>query len=102
MSSAHGVAGLLGAAAFVSSLAVVQAARGDIGDWTSHYVSDFANGTLGWLFVLGTALHGIGNLALGAGLREQAGAERLGRWAVLLFGLAAALVQPLEPRGQRV
>lgn len=82
--------GLLGAVAFVSSLLVVQAVRGDIDDWTSHYVSDFANGRLGWVFVLGTALHGIGNLALGAGLRELAGAERLGRWAALLFGLAAA------------
>lgn len=68
----------------------MQAVRGDIGDWTSHYVSDLANGTLGWLFTLGIALHGIGNLALGAGLRELADGERLGRWAALLFSVAAA------------
>ncbi len=87
---AYGIAGLVGAIAFLASLAVVHAVRSDIADWTVHYVSDFANGPLGWVFVLGAALHGTGNLALGAGLRELAGEHRLGRWAALLFMLAAA------------
>lgn len=87
--SLYGLAALAGALAFVSSLLVVHVARVDIGDWTTHYVSDFANGRLGWLFVLGTALHGAGNLALSLGLRESLGARWLSRSAVLLFALAA-------------
>lgn len=85
-----GLAGLLGALAFVASLLVLHGARADVADWTTHYVSDFANGRLGWLFVLGTALHGLGNLALSLGLRDSLDAHRLRDRAVLLFSLAAA------------
>ncbi len=79
----------MGAFAFASAVLVLQAVRADA-DWTTHYVSDFANGRLGWLFILGTALHGIGNLALSFGLRRALGAHRLRDGAVLLFALAAA------------
>lgn len=87
--SLYGLAGLLGALAFVSSLLVLHGARAEV-DWTTHYVSDFANGRLGWLFVLGTAFHGIGNLALSLGLRRALGAHPLRGWAVGLFALAGA------------
>lgn len=85
----YGLASLLGASAFVASVVAVHGARAEV-DWTTHYVSDFANGRLGWLFVLGTAVHGIGNLALGLGLRRALGPQPLGGWAARLFALAAA------------
>lgn len=73
----------------MASLVALHGARAEL-DWTTHYVSDFANGRLGWLFVFGTALHGIGNLALGLGLGRALGPHPLGGWAVRLFALAAA------------
>lgn len=85
----HGLAGLLGAVAFASSLVVLHSLRPEI-DWLRHYVSDFANGRLGWVFVVATALHGLGNLALDAGLRRSLEPGPLRAAAVLLFGLAAS------------
>lgn len=84
-----GLAGLLGASLFAASLVVLHWARGDI-DWARHYVSDFANGRLGWVFVAGTVVHGVGNLALSLGLRRSLNPGPLRDRAVLLLGLAAA------------
>lgn len=97
-------AGLLGAVAFASSLAVLHAAVTDI-NWMRHYVSDFANGPLGWVFVSSAAVHGLGNLALGFGLYQSL---EPGRWrgrAAALLGLAAigvviAALFPIDPEGQ--
>ena len=87
--TAYGIAGLLGASLFVSSLILLHLTRTDI-DWTRHYVSDFANGRLGSVFVFGILVHGLGNLALDLGLRRSLGPGPLRAWAVVLFGLSAA------------
>lgn len=84
-----GWAGMLGVVLFSASLIVLHAASTDI-DWTHHYVSNFATGFLGWLFVSAALVHGLGNLALSVGLGSSLGPGRLRAWAVALFGLAAA------------
>lgn len=99
----HGLAGLAGALTFVLVVVLLQSARTDI-DWKAHYVSDFANGRWGILFVIGAMVHGLGNLALCAGLRRSLVPGRLRAGAVLLFGLAAlgimaAAVFPTDPGG---
>ena len=99
----YGVAGLLGAVVFTSALVVLQAAHPEI-DWTRHYVSDFANGRLGWVFVLGAAVHGPGNVALSLGLRRSLAPGPLTAGAVLLFstaavGITAAALFPTDPGG---
>lgn len=85
----YGLTALLGAASFTSSLIVLHVARSDI-DWTRHYVSDFANGRLGWVFIFGAAVHGLGNVALSLGLRRSLEPGLLSAGAVLLFAAAAA------------
>lgn len=100
----HGLAGLTGAIAFAVSLIVLHRVQADI-DWTRHYVSDFVNGRFGVLFVFGAALHGLGNLALGAGLRRSLAPGSVRAGAVLLFGLAAsgivlAALFPADPGGR--
>lgn len=99
----YGLAGLLGAVAFTSALVVLHVARPDI-DWTRHYVSDFANGRLGWLFVLGAVAHGVGNVALSLGLCRSLAPGPLTAGAVLLFstaasGITAAALFPTDPGG---
>ncbi len=101
---ACGLAGLLGALLFAASLVFLHLVRADV-DLTRHYVSDFVNGRLGWLFVVGAVVHGFGNLALDLGLRRSLGRSSLGAWAVLIFGLAAAGIVlaalfPIDPPGQ--
>lgn len=100
----YGLAGLTGAVAFAASLVLLQGARTGI-DWTEHYVSDFVNGRFGVLFVVGAAVHGLGNLILGEGLRRSLAPSFLRSGAVLLFGLAAsgillAALFPTDPGGQ--
>lgn len=99
-----GVASLVGVVAFALSLFTLQLLQPDI-DWTRHFVSDFANGPLGLLFVVGAAVHSVGNLALSAGLRRSLGPGALRTAAVLLFGLAAlgifaAALFPTDSSGQ--
>lgn len=96
--------GLLGAVVFASSLAMLHAVRADI-DWMRHYVSDFVNGPLGWVFVVGTAAHGLGNLGLSIGLYQSLAPGRWRGRAAALLGLAAtgiviAALFPIEPEGQ--
>lgn len=85
----YGLIGLLGAAAFTSSLIVLHMVRTDV-DWPRHYVSDFANGPFGWVFVSGIFVHGCGNIALTLGLRSSLGPSRFRTWAVVLLAVAAA------------
>jgi hypothetical protein len=99
----YGLAGLLGTVAFATSLVVLHVARPDI-DWTRHYVSDFANGRLGWVFIFGAAVHGLGNVALSLGLRRSLEPGPLSAGAVLLFaaaaaGITAAALFPTDPVG---
>lgn len=84
-----GLAGLVGASFFAVALLLLHLARADI-DWTRHYVSDFANGPLGWVFVSAALLHGLGNLALALGLHRSLEPGELREGAVVFFGLAAA------------
>lgn len=101
---AFGLAGLLGASVFTVSLIVLHLIRTDV-DWTRHYVSDFANGRLGWVFVLAAAVHGLGNLGLNVGLHRSLDPGPLRAWAVFFFGVAVtgivvAALFPIEPAGQ--
>jgi hypothetical membrane protein len=99
-----GAAGIFGVLAFISAIITLQLFGPEI-DWTRHYVSEFANGPLGWLFVTAAAVHGLGNLALTAGLRRSLGPGALHTAGVLLFGLAAlgilaAAVFPTDSGGE--
>lgn len=98
-----GVAAMVGAALFSLSLVVLQVASRDI-DWSRHYVSDFATGPFGSIFVLAVLVHGAGNLALGLGLRRSLNPSTLRTWAVGLFSMAAAGILtaalfPINPSG---
>ena len=84
----YGLIALVGAVVFTSSLIVLHLRGADI-DWTRHYVSSFANGPLGWVFVWGALVHSVGNLALTLGLRRSLAPGPLRAWAVGLLGLAA-------------
>lgn len=84
----YGLFGLAGVTVFASSLIVLHVVNPDI-DWTRHYVSSFANGPLGWVFVGGALLHGAGNLALTFGLRRSLDPGAFREWAVVLLGAAA-------------
>lgn len=100
---ALGFAGLVGASLFAGSLLVLHLARTDI-DWTRHYVSEFANGRLGWIFVSSAIAHGLGNLALTLGLHRSLDPGALRESAVVLFGVAgagtvAAALLPVDPIG---
>jgi len=96
-----GVSGLL---AFVSSLFVVHL-MGTGFDWIRDYVSNLANGSLGWVFIAGAFVHGWGNLALTLALRGTLDQGRLRTWALSLFSLAAvgilvAALFPVDPTDQ--
>lgn len=98
-----GLAGLLGASLFTASLILLHLVRTDV-DWTRHYVSDFVNGRLGWIFVVGTIAHGAGNLGLTLGLHKSLDPGPLRAWAVFFFGLVVAGIVvaalfPIEPAG---
>lgn len=98
-----GLAGLLGASLFALALLVLHLARPEV-DWARHYVSEFANGSLGWMFVSGAMLHGLGNLALTLGLYRSLEPGALREGAVVFFGLAAAgivaaALVPVDPVG---
>lgn len=102
--TACGVAGLAGASLFAVALIVLHLSRTDI-DWTRHYVSDFVNGRLGWLFVAAAMAHGFGNLAIGLGLWRSLDRRPVSDSAVMVFGLAAvgivvAALFPIDPPGQ--
>lgn len=99
-----GLLGLLGLGAFISSIIALHLTGSAI-DWTHQYVSNLANQPLGWIFMAGTFVHGLGNLALTLGLRGALRPGRLRTWAVVLFGLAAlgillAALFPIDAPGQ--
>lgn len=84
----YGLLGLLGVVLFVTSLIIVHSMITDF-DWMSEYVSNLANEPLGRVFIIGSFIHGCGNLALTLGLRGALHPDRLRTWATLVFGLAA-------------
>lgn len=84
----YGAAGLFGVSAFLLSLFVLHLLGPKV-DVTRHYVSEFANGPIGWLFIGAAAVHGTGNLALSVGLRRSLGGSGIAASAAMLFGVAA-------------
>ena len=82
-----GLVGFAGAAFFLISIVALQVVRTDIVQ-TTHYVSDFVNGPDGWLFVVATLAHGIGNLALAFGIGRSLGRSASSA-APALLGLSA-------------
>lgn len=102
----YGLTGLAGALAFVLSVIALQLSQPEI-DWARHYVSEFANGRFGWIFVAGAAVHGLGNAALGVGLRRSLGPGARHEAAALLFvaaavGMLVAAAFPTDPAGRAV
>ena len=98
-----GLAGILGVVAFAAAALGLHLANKEL-DWTRHYVSQFVNGPLGWLFPLGTLAHAAGNAMLGAGLYRSLGTGRLRGWAAGFFfaaatGLAVSGLFAVEPPG---
>lgn len=105
-----GIAGLVGVLVFWATQAGLHALRTDL-SVVNDYVSDYANGRWGLLFTVGILVHGIGNLAIAAGLARALAparaprvtrAARCARAGVLLFTLAAlgllvAGVFPTDP-----
>ena len=100
----YGLAGFVGALTFVLSVFTLQFMQPET-DWTRHYVSEFANGRFGWIFVIGAAVHALGNLALSVGLARSIAPGAIRRTPALLFGAAAAgmllaAVFPTDPAGR--
>lgn len=83
-----GLAGLVGALSFAVTIIALHLLRANV-DLTRHYVSEFANGPLGVWFVFGAVAHGLGNVALGVGLRRSLAPNVLSTTGVLLFVVAA-------------
>lgn len=97
-----GWVGFAGAAFFLLSIVALQVFQTDI-VWTTHYVSDFVHGPGGWLFVVATAAHGIGNLALAFGVGRSLGTSASSAAPALLglsaIGVLVAAVFPTDPAG---
>lgn len=76
------------AAAFLGALVSLHLLRSDLSP-VADFVSDYANGPHGSLFIGTGIVHGLGNLALAAGLGYVVGGSRPGRWGVVLFGASS-------------
>ena len=83
-----GMFGLIGVPVFWGGQAALHALRTDL-SVVNDYVSDYANGPWGPLFTVATLVHGVGNLAIAAGLGYALGSARAARAGVLLFTVAA-------------
>lgn len=93
--------GLIGVLVFWGGQAALHALRTDL-SVVNDYVSDYANGSWGPLFTVATLVHGVGNLAIAAGLGYALGSARAARAGVLLFtvaalGLFVAAIFPTDP-----
>ena len=93
--------GLVGVLVFWGGQTALHALRTDL-SVVNDYVSDYANGPWGPLFTASTLVHGVGNLAIAAGLGYALGSSRAARAGVLLFtvsawGLFVAAIFPTDP-----
>ncbi len=102
----HGLLGLAGIGTFLAALVMVHMGSPGI-DMVRGYVSNLANEPLGIVFMAGTVVHGLGNLALAVGLARAVNPVPGRTAAVWLFALAAggilaAAVFPVDPPGAPV
>lgn len=93
--------GLIGVLVFWGGQTALHVLRTDL-SVVNDYVSDYANGSWGPLFTVATLVHGVGNLAIAAGLGYTLGSARVARAGVLLFtvaalGLFVAAIFPTDP-----
>lgn len=100
---ALGIAGAAGVVVFWAALASLHVLRPELSA-ISDYVSDYANGRWGSVFTVSVLAHGVGNVAITAGLVLSLGgrlAARLGivAFAVATAGLLVAGVFPTDPTG---
>ena len=86
-----GFLGLFGVIVFLIVIIFLHLVQADI-NWSVHYISDFANGPYGFLFLIAVLVHSIGNTALVYGLFKCLGSHSFREWASILFGAAAALL----------
>ncbi len=86
-----GFISFFGAIFFLLTLIFLHLVRADI-DWPVRYVSDFANGPYGSLFLIAVLIHGVGNLALAIGLFKCFESHPLREWASFLYGTAAVIL----------
>lgn len=83
-----GIFGLIGVLVFWGGQSALHALRTDL-SVVNDYVSDYANGSWAPLFTVATLVHGVGNLAIAAGLGNALGSAPAARAGVLLFTVAA-------------
>ncbi len=100
----YGQFGLFGVLVFLVTLAALHLMSSDF-DGVRQYVSDMVNEPLGFLFVVGTFVHGWGNLCLALGLRAALKTGPLSRLGVTLYGLSAlgimlVAIFPVDASGQ--
>lgn len=98
-----GTVGLIGVVVFWGGQAALHVLRTDL-RVVNDYVSDYANGAWGPLITVATLVHGVGNLAIAAGLGYALARDRTARAGVLLFAVAAlglfvAALFPTDPAG---
>jgi hypothetical protein len=103
---ASGAAGMLGVAWFAMIVSLLHLAGGGGGgdDWTRHFVSEFANGPVGWLFGVGLSANGVGSALVGLGLYGVLPRGRTRTAATTLFlcaagGLVLAAAFNTDPAG---
>ena len=58
--------------------------------WTTHYLSEFANGPRGWLFTTSSLLHGFGNMAIATGMASSSAGPVTRKLAGILLLAASA------------
>ena len=96
-----GTVGLIGVLVFWGGQTALHVVRTDL-SVVNDYVSDYANGPWGPLFTVATLLHGVGNVAIAAGLGYALGRDRATRVGIALFaaaalGLFVAAIFPTDP-----
>ncbi len=95
---------MLGVAWFFATVSLLHVADGSALDWTRHYVSELANGRVGWIFGVGLFGNAVGNALVGLGLYGllPRGAIRTAATTLFLFaatGLVLAGVFNTDPPG---
>lgn len=83
-----GILGVLATLFFAGTVLALHWVRPDIGV-VQNYVSEYANGPWGALFSVSSFVHGVGNLAVAAGLWLALPGSPIGRAGAALFGLSA-------------